>query len=47
MDGAARGKPGPVGIEGVLRDGKGVVLLMFFKNARVENSDEMKVLEAL
>ena len=41
---AARGKPGLVGIEGVLHDGKAEVLFQFSKNADVEDPNEVEVM---
>ena len=47
VDGAARGKPGPAGVGGVLRDHKGDVLLMFSKNVGIKESNETEVLAIL
>lgn len=41
---AARGKPGLVGIGGVLHDGKAEVLFQFSKNADVEDPNEVEVM---
>ena len=46
VDGASRGKPGPTGIGGVLRNNKGEVLLMFSKHG-VCDSNEAEVLAVL
>lgn len=43
VDGATRGKPGPAGIGGVLRNSSGVVLFMFSKHVGVCNSNEVEV----
>ena len=50
MDGAAKGKPGPVGVGSVLRNYKGDVLYMFSKNVGNKDSnkaDVIAILEAL
>ena len=41
VDGATRGKPGPMGIGGVLRNNSGVVLFMFSKRVGVCDSNEV------
>ena len=45
--GAARGKPGPTGAGGVLRNDKGVILSMFSKSVAVRDSNEAEVLAIL
>eukprot|EP00268_Persea_americana_P021089 TRINITY_DN21101_c0_g1_i1.p1 TRINITY_DN21101_c0_g1~~TRINITY_DN21101_c0_g1_i1.p1 ORF type:complete len:199 (+),score=31.91 TRINITY_DN21101_c0_g1_i1:157-753(+) len=47
VDGAARGKPGPAGIGGVLCDDKGVILCLFSKSVGVRDSNEAEVLAIL
>lgn len=47
MDKEARGKPGPAGIVGVLRNSKGEIMLLFSKNVGVKESNEAKVLMKL
>ena len=47
VDGAARGKPGPAGIGGVLRNCNGDVLFMFSKYVGVCDSNEVEVLAIL
>ena len=50
MDGASKGKPGLVGIGGVLRNHKGEVIYLFFKHVGMKDSNEadvMAILEAL
>ena len=47
VDGAAKGKPGPAGIGGVLRNDKGEVLFMFSKNVGIKESNEAEVLAIL
>ena len=50
VDGATRGKLGPAGIGGVLRNDKGEVLLMFSKSVGIRDSNEaesLAILEAL
>ena len=47
VDGAAKGKPGPAGIGGVLCDSGGVVLVMFSKHVGIMKSNEAKVLAIL
>lgn len=43
VDGAAKGKAGPTGVGGVLRDHKGDVLLIFSNNEGLQESNEIKV----
>lgn len=38
-----RGKPGPAGIGEVLHNSKGEILLMFYKNVGVRDSNEAEV----
>ena len=40
VDGATRGKPGLVGIGGVLRNHKGEVMYMFSKHVGIKDSKE-------
>lgn len=47
IDGAARGKLGSVGIDGVLRDSNGLVLMLFSKHVGVMDSNESEVLPIL
>ena len=47
VDGAARGKPGPAGIGGVLCNSKGEVLFMLSKHVGVRDSNEAEVLVIL
>lgn len=47
VNGAARGKPGPTGVGGVLRDHKEDVLLIFSNNEGLQESNEIKVLAIL
>lgn len=50
MDGASKGKPGLVGIRGVLKNHKGEVIYLFFKHVGIKDSNEadvMAILEAL
>lgn len=47
LDGASRGKPGPTGIGGVLRNSKSEVLLLFSKHVGVYDSNEEEVLAIL
>ena len=47
MDGIDQGKPGLVGVDGVLRNHKGEVLQMFSKNVRIKENNEAKVFEIL
>ena len=47
VDGAAKGKLEPVGIGGVLRNGKGDVLLIFYKYVGVCDSNKEEVLAIL
>ena len=47
VDGAVRGKSGPAGIGGVLRNDKGEVLLMFSKSVGIRDSNEAEVLAIL
>lgn len=47
MDKEARGKPGPAGIVGVLRNSKDVTMLLFSKKGGVKDSNEAKVLMKL
>ena len=44
VGGAARGKPGPAGIRGVLRNCKGEVLFMFSKHVEKKGSNEAEIL---
>ncbi|XVF82519.1 hypothetical protein PTKIN_Ptkin16aG0055800 [Pterospermum kingtungense] len=46
VDGAAKGKPGPAGIGGVLRDDKGMVKLVFSKPVGVMDSNLAELLAA-
>lgn len=43
----ARGKPGPAGIRGVLRDGQWVVFIMFSKNVGIMGSNKVEVVAIL
>ncbi|XVE98564.1 hypothetical protein REPUB_Repub03eG0116800 [Reevesia pubescens] len=43
VDGSARGKPGPAGCGGILRDSKGVVLGVFFGHLRCMDSNMAEV----
>lgn len=43
VDRVTRGKPGPAGIGGVLHNSKGAILLMFYKNVGVRDSNEAEV----
>lgn len=47
VDGAARGKPGPVGIGGVLRNHEGIIFLSFSSSIEVKDSNEAEVLAIL
>eukprot|EP00268_Persea_americana_P068029 TRINITY_DN9427_c0_g3_i1.p1 TRINITY_DN9427_c0_g3~~TRINITY_DN9427_c0_g3_i1.p1 ORF type:complete len:256 (+),score=22.30 TRINITY_DN9427_c0_g3_i1:1157-1924(+) len=47
VDGAARGKPGPASIGGVLRNSRGEVLFMFSKSVGVCDSNKAEVLAIL
>ena len=47
VDGAAKGKPGPAGIGGVLHDSGGLVLVMFSKHVGTMESNEAEVLAIL
>lgn len=47
VDWAARGKPGPTGIVGVLHNSKGEVLLSFLNPIRIKDSNEALVLATL
>eukprot|EP00268_Persea_americana_P068026 TRINITY_DN9427_c0_g1_i1.p1 TRINITY_DN9427_c0_g1~~TRINITY_DN9427_c0_g1_i1.p1 ORF type:complete len:120 (+),score=19.95 TRINITY_DN9427_c0_g1_i1:825-1184(+) len=47
VDGAARGKPRPAGIGGVLRNSKGEVLFTFSKPIGIRDSKEAEVLAIL
>lgn len=50
VDGAAKGKPGPTGIGGVLRNSDGCVLALFSKNVSCMESNEAQkvaILKAL
>lgn len=47
VDGVAKGKPGPAGISGVLRDSGGLVLVMFSKHVGTMESNEAEVLAIL
>eukprot|EP00268_Persea_americana_P009152 TRINITY_DN13625_c0_g1_i4.p1 TRINITY_DN13625_c0_g1~~TRINITY_DN13625_c0_g1_i4.p1 ORF type:complete len:159 (-),score=28.79 TRINITY_DN13625_c0_g1_i4:37-513(-) len=47
VDGAAKGKPGLTGIEGVLRNHKGEVIYMFSKHVGINFSNETEVLARL
>ena len=43
VDGATRGKPGPMSIGGILRNNNGEVLFRFSKNVGVCNSNKAEV----
>lgn len=45
--GASRGKPGPAGLLGVIRNCKDDILLLFSKNVRINESNEIEVLALL
>ena len=47
VDGAARGKPGPANIGGILRNYKGDVLFMFSNYIGIKDSNEVAVLAIL
>lgn len=47
VDGEAKGKPGPAGWWGALRDYKGVILCTFSKNVGIRESNEAEVLAIL
>lgn len=47
VDGASRGKPGPMGIKCVLHNSKGEVLLMFSKHVGICDSNLVEVLAIL
>lgn len=47
VDGASKGKLGPLCAGGVLRNSKGKVLLMFFKSRGIQESNETEVLAIL
>lgn len=46
-DGASKGKLGPLGVGGILRNSKGRVLLMFFQSMGIQDSNETEVLAIL
>ena len=47
VDGATRGKLGPAGIRGVLRNNKGEVIFLFTRNVGMKESNEAEVLAIL
>eukprot|EP00268_Persea_americana_P036637 TRINITY_DN3614_c1_g1_i6.p1 TRINITY_DN3614_c1_g1~~TRINITY_DN3614_c1_g1_i6.p1 ORF type:complete len:138 (-),score=27.70 TRINITY_DN3614_c1_g1_i6:344-757(-) len=47
VDGAARGKPGPTGIGGVLCNSEGIVLALFSKHVGCMESNEVEVVANL
>lgn len=44
MDGVSRGKPGPLGIGGVLRNHSGVTTLVFTESVGIRDSNEAELL---